>query len=362
MSDTADKSSKTEEPTEKKIRDSVEKGNLPVSREAPILGSLLAAMAFLTFQLQRGGERLGQGLQAVFENPAQWDLATGRDALHLMHVAGLEMAWFIAPAAALFILAGILSSVLQNAPQINAERIRPKWSNVSPAQGWTRMFGARGFTEFGKSVFKFGAISVIVMMFLVNDLEAAVGTMFTDPAQLPETILTMSMQLLSAVSIATIVLVAADLMFSRVHWRRDLRMTKQEIKDEHKQAEGDPMVKARQRQIARDRSRKRMMASVPKATLVIANPTHYAIALRYVREEGGAPLVVAKGVDLVALKIREVAEANDIPVIEDKLLARSMYDHVDVDQMIPPQFFKAVAELIYYLHAREGARVDVGVA
>jgi flagellar biosynthetic protein FlhB len=119
-----------------------------------------------------------------------------------------------------------------------------------------------------------------------------------------------------------------------------------------KQAEGDPMVKARQRQIARDRNRKRMMAGVPKATLVIANPTHYAIALRYSREEGGAPVIVAKGVDLIALKIREIAEANDIPVIEDKLLARSMYDHVEVDQMIPAQFFKAVAELIYFLQAR----------
>ena len=362
MADDADKSSKTEEPTEKKIRDTVEKGNLPVSREAPILGSLFAAMAFLSFQFADVGERLGMSLQATFENPGQWDLATGRDALHLMHMTGIEMARFVAPAAAFFVLAGILSTMLQNPPQINIERIRPKWSHVSLTQGWSRLFGVRGLTEFGKAVFKFGAISVIVSMFLISDLEAAVGTMFTDPTQLPATTLAMSMQLLSAVSIATIVLVAADLLFSRVHWRRDLRMTKQEIKDEHKQSEGDPMVKARQRQIARDRSRKRMMAAVPKATLIIANPTHYAIALRYSREEGGAPLVVAKGVDLVALKIREIGEANDVPVIEDKLLARSMYDHVEVDQMIPPEFFKAVAELIYYLHARQGSKVEIGAA
>ncbi|MFD2236370.1 flagellar biosynthesis protein FlhB [Aureimonas populi] len=362
MSESAEKSSKTEQPTEKKIRDTVEKGNLPVSREAPILGSLFAAMAFLSFQFQDVGERLSASLRATFENPSQWDLATGRDALHLLHMTGLEMGRFAAPAAGFFILAGILSAILQNAPQINVERIRPKWSNVSLRSGWQRLFGFRGLTEFGKALFKFGAISVIVSMFLVRDLEAAVGTMFSDPAQLPETILSMSMQLLSAVSIATIVLVAADLVFSRVHWRRDLKMTKQEIKDEHKQAEGDPMVKARQRQIARDRTRKRMMAAVPQATLVIANPTHYAIALRYVREEGGAPTVLAKGTDLVALKIREIAEANDVPVIEDKLLARSMYDHVEVDQMIPPQFFKAVAELIYYLHTRDGARMDVGAA
>ena len=117
-----------------------------------------------------------------------------------------------------------------------------------------------------------------------------------------------------------------------------------------------------QRQIGRDRVRRRMMADVPLATLVIANPTHYAIALRYNREEGGAPMVVAKGADLVALKIREIAEANDVPVIEDKLLARSMYDHVEIDQMIPPQFFKAIAEIIYFLHSRTGSKVGVATA
>ncbi len=362
MAEGADRSSKTEQPTEKKIRDTVEKGNLPVSREAPILGSLFAALAYFSFQFKDAGERLGLGLAAVFENPAQWDLGNGRDALHLLHMTALEMGVFVAPAAAFFIVAGVLSSALQNVPQINLERIRPKASNISLRQGWQRLFGVRGLTEFGKALFKFTAVSVIVSMFLVSDLRAAMATMFSDPAQLPETILAMSMQLLSAVSIATIVLVAADLLFSRVHWKRDLMMTKQEIKDEHRQAEGDPMMKARRRQIARERSKKRMMAEVPKATLIIANPTHFAIALRYVREEGGAPLVVAKGVDLVALKIREIAEANDVPVIEDKLLARSMYEHVEVDQMIPPQFFKAVAELIYYLHQRQGTRVGMGAA
>ena len=122
------------------------------------------------------------------------------------------------------------------------------------------------------------------------------------------------------------------------------------------------MIKARQRQIARDRIRRRMISEVPKATLVIANPTHYAIALRYTREDGGAPIVVAKGTDLLALKIREIAEANDVPVIEDKLLARSMYDHVEIDQMIPPQFFKAVAEIIYYLYTRSGTKMGVATA
>jgi flagellar biosynthetic protein FlhB len=137
-----------------------------------------------------------------------------------------------------------------------------------------------------------------------------------------------------------------------VSWQRNLRMTRQEIKDELKQSDGDPIVKARMRSLARDRLRKRMIAAVPRATLVVANPTHYAVALRYVREEGGAPLVVAKGKDLIALRIRQVAEEHGIPVIEDRLLARSLYDAVEVDRLIPPEFYKAVAQIIFFLFSR----------
>ena len=362
MSDSEDKSSKTEFPTEKKISDAVEKGNLPVSREAPILASLLAIMAFIALQAREGIQRLLLSLQTTFENPLQWDLDTSADALHVLHMLAREAVWFILPAAGLFIAGGVISSVLQNPPQINIERIRPKWSNVSPASGFTRIFGLRGLTEFGKAVFKFITIGVVVSMLLVSSFPTMMQAMFADPVLVPELILQMAMKLLSGISIATIVLVAADLAMTRFHWRRDLMMSKQEIKDENKQAEGDPQIKARQRQIGRDRVRRRMMADVPLATLVIANPTHYAIALRYNREEGGAPMVVAKGADLVALKIREIAEANDVPVIEDKLLARSMYDHVEIDQMIPPQFFKAIAEIIYFLHSRTGSKVGVATA
>ena len=155
-----------------------------------------------------------------------------------------------------------------------------------------------------------------------------------------------------AVAVATIVLVAADLVWSRLFWQRELRMTRQEVKDEMKQADGDPIVKARLRSLARDRARKRMIAAVPRATFVIANPTHYRRGLRYVKEEGGAPLVVAKGQDLIALKIREIAAEHGIPIIEDKLLARSLYKAVEVDKMIPPEFYKAVAEIVFFLFSR----------
>ncbi|MBO0903624.1 flagellar biosynthesis protein FlhB [Jiella sonneratiae] len=361
MSD-EDRSSKTEQPTEKKIRDTVEKGNLPVSREAPILASLLAAMAFFTFQVREGAAHLLLALKSTMENPLQWELATGADAIHVLGMFAVEIGRFVMPALLLFIGGGVVASVLQNPPQVNFERIVPKASNVSPSSGFRRIFGLKGLTEFGKAMFKFIAIGVVVGSILMSGFPTMMKTMYADPVLMPELILQMAMKLLSGVSIATILLVAADIGLSRLHWKRDLMMSKQEIKDEAKQMDGDPMVKARQRQIARERVRRRMMSNVPKATLVIANPTHYAIALRYVREEGGAPVVLAKGTDLLALKIREIAEANDVPVIEDKLLARSMYDHVEIDQMIPPQFFKAVAEIIYYLYTRSGTKMGVATA
>jgi flagellar biosynthetic protein FlhB len=158
---------------------------------------------------------------------------------------------------------------------------------------------------------------------------------------------------------ATGLLAIVDFFWTRHHWYTSMRMTKQEVKDEFKQSQGDPIVKARIRSIGRDRARRRMMSNVPRATLVITNPTHYAVALRYAQGENEAPMVVAKGQDLVALKIREVAEQHNIPIFEDPPLARSMFAQVSIDGVIPPPFYKAVAELIhrvYALRAKRGRR------
>ena len=176
--------------------------------------------------------------------------------------------------------------------------------------------------------------------------------MEADPRDIPERLFAIVLKLLAGTALAAGLLVAADLVWARLSWGRALRMTRQEVKEEFKEMEGDPTVKARQRSLALNRNRKRMMSAVPRPTLVIANPTHFAVAIRYVRQDGGVPMVVAKGQDLVALPIRAIAEAHGIPVIENKLLARSLYDAVRVDQMIPPLFYRAVAELTHYLNAR----------
>jgi flagellar biosynthesis protein FlhB len=156
--------------------------------------------------------------------------------------------------------------------------------------------------------------------------------------------------LLTSVCAVMAAIAAFDFFWARFSWRRDLRMTKQEIKDEHKQSEGDPMVKARIRSIGRDRARRRMLKSVPQATLIIANPTHFAVALRYQPGRDAAPVVVAKGQDILALRIREIAESNNIPVFEQVDLARALYRSVQVDQMIPPAFYLSVSELIRLIY------------
>ncbi|MHA7772922.1 flagellar biosynthesis protein FlhB [Roseibium sp. M-1] len=348
-----DKDSKTEEPTEKKISDAVEKGNTPVSREAPVLATFVAALLIGSFVVMSASRQLVAQLTHLLDISGGVDLGNSADALLLTHTVSIEVMRFLAPIVAILAVSGLASAFLQNSPSIVFHRIKPDISKLSPLKGWNRIFGAQGLVEFLKAVFKFSTASAIVYgQFRAKEAEL-INAMFTDPSALPEAILQISMKLIAGVCIVTILLVTVDILWSRAHWRKNLRMSKQEIKDEHKQMEGDPIVKARQRSLARDRARNRMIAAVPQATLVVANPTHFAVALRYDGEQNPAPVVVAKGQDLIALKIREIAEANNIPVIEDRQLARSLYAATEVERMIPPEFYRAVAEIICYVYSRQ---------
>jgi flagellar biosynthesis protein FlhB len=353
MAEGPDQESKTEEPTEKKIRDSVEKGQIPISREASIFSSMIALLIIQNFLTVDSVRHLTSTLGQLIDDPSGIRIRNGTDAVELMVVVGGSSARLVLPMVIVLAIAGLAASFLQNAPRIVFERIMPDYSRISIAQGWGRIFGGQGRIEFAKALFKFFAIGVVVTIVLRAEEAVAVNSLFSDPTAVPELILTAAMRLVSTISIATIVLVALDLVWARFHWRRDLRMTRQELKDEFRQAEGDPLVKSRLRSLARDRARKTMLAAVPRATLVIANPTHYAIALKYRHGEDAAPTVLAKGQDLIALKIRELAEQHDVPIVEDKMLARSMYDAAQIDRMIPLEFFRPVAEIIYFLHSRK---------
>jgi flagellar biosynthetic protein FlhB len=227
--------------------------------------------------------------------------------------------------------------------------IKPDWSKVSPVKGWERLFSKRALVEFVKGVMKLAlvsAVAYIVMKPYFGQIDHMVG--------LPMELLmlemkTLTMRLMIGILVVLLVIAVMDVVYQRYEHMKRMRMTKQELKDEYRQSEGDPQVKAKLRQLRAERARRRMMQNVPRSDVVITNPTHYSIALEYKPEVMDAPVCVAKGTDAVALRIREIAREHKIIIYENVPLARSLYDVVEIDEMIPPEQYKAVAEVISFV-------------
>lgn len=354
MSDDND-DDKTEEPSEKKLADAVERGDTPMSREVTFLTSMIAYLLAELYLLPGATPDLAAALARFIDDPSGWRLETGGDATLLIQTIALIAARFVGPTILLLMAFGVSGSIFQNSPSMVLTRIAPDFKRLSPFSGFSRLFGPRGWTEFGKAALKLIVVGATVSLLLAADRLMLLDAMFADVSALPRRLMSLCVAATSAVMLAILVIAIADFTWTRIHWRRDLRMSRHELREEVKQAEGDRMLKARLRSLRLDRARRNMMKNVPNATMVIVNPTHYAVAMRYVRSEGGAPTVVAKGVDLVALKIREIAFENGVPVIEDQPLARSLYAAVSVDATIPPEFYRAVAEIVHLLQAKRAS-------
>ena len=344
-----DRDSRTEEPTEKKIQEAIEQGRTPVSRDVGTALGFLAFLLALIYVVDVVAPAFFRALGLLLSNAGALPLRSGADAQRYLEAINFEIGRFLAPILTLFIVFGFVGAALQGAPQIVLARIMPDLSRISPSAGLSRLFGLDSLIETLKAVIKIVVIGGAIVFISIGEQSTLVDAMRLEPVAAPLVLLHISIRLTSIITIVTGLLALADYFWVRSKWFRDLRMTREEVKEEFRQAEGDPFMKARMRSLARDRARRRMIAAVPKATLVIANPTHYAIALRYHREEGGAPMVIAKGKDLLALRIRETATRHEVPVFEKKELVRAMYDLVVVDRMIPPEFYRPVAELIHFL-------------
>jgi len=288
-------------------------------------------------------------LGLMLENCGGIRLKNEADTVKYMKYVSREASGFLLPQIGLFVIMGIAASAIQFAPRIVFDRVMPDVSRISLLKGWGRLFGLAGFIGLAKMLLKILIIGGAIGFSLSVDQSLLIGAIRSDPRSLPAITANLLIHLTSVVCIMSGLLAVADWAWTRFEWRRDLCMSRQELKEEFKQSEGDAFVKSRMRSLAQSRARKRMMSAVPRATMVVANPTHYAIALRYVRDEGGAPLVVAKGKDLIAQRIREIADEHGIPVIERKELVRAMFDHVEIDRMIPPEFFRPIAEVIHFL-------------
>lgn len=350
-----DQDGKTEEATERKLLDAKERGDVPYSREATLLAALAAMLISLIYLMPPGVRHLGESLENLIDNLAAGRLTTQQDLFLLLFPILGAMTKFLIPVFAVTSTLGLAAAFAQNGVQLASSRIIPDFSRISPRRGFSRIFGVRGWIEFWKIIAKCLTVTSFTAGVLVVHEGELTSAMLFEPSSIGERTAALATRLIAGAIVAMLVIVCADLVWVRIRWLRDQRMTRQELKEDIRQSEGDRLFKARLRSLRHQRLRKRMLNAVPRATMVIANPTHYAVALRYVRGEGGAPIVLAKGMNLIALKIRELAEGQGIPVIEDRALARSLYESTIVDQPIPPQFYRAIAELVHLIQERKNS-------
>lgn len=354
MADDADDSEKTEDPSDRKLLEARRKGDVAKSQEVSTWFVLVAsAMALFIF----GGDAAGDP-GAVPERgfrPRRPDLRRRLSLRALGQDIAVAVAAALAIPLALLMVAAIAGNAIQHGFLLTFETIKPKLQKISPASGFKRLFSAQSLVNFVKGLAKLtivGAIMVIVVWPERSRFDTLVAAGI--PAIL-DTASMLSMKLMIATIAVMTLVAAADFAFQQHTYQKKQRMTQREVKDEYKQAEGDPLVKAKLRQIRAEKARRRMMSKVPDATVVITNPTHFAVALKY--EDGmQAPVCVAKGVDAVALRIRQAARENDVPVVENPPLARALHASVGLDEIIDARHYQAVAQVISFVMRRRNRR------
>ena len=257
-----------------------------------------------------------------------------------------------------FFLVGVAISVLINMLQfkfkISTKPLQPKFSKLNPVSGMKKLFSKEKIMELLKSIAKVILIMAVVYSTIKNDWVYLVKFYQMPLAQALELIGSIVINMGLKISLVFMVVAFADLFYQRWKFHEDIKMTKQEVKDEYKNAEGDPQIKGKIRQKMREASQRRMMQNVPKADVVITNPTHFAVAIRYNPSEGSAPRVLAKGADFVAQKIKEIARENNVEIVENKPLARMLYANVDVGQEVPPELYQSVAEVLALVYKMQG--------
>ena len=278
----------------------------------------------------------------------------GRGLVQTMQTLGLGTIAAVAVPFALLMLAAAVGNMIQHRLVWSGEQLKPKLSKISPGAGFKRLFSKIALANFVKGLIKLALIGAIMTLILWPKRNQLDGLVTMDPAVVLPLSKTLSLELLGAVVAVLAIVAAADYLFQYRQWYERQKMSVRELKEEFKQTEGDPAIKAKIRQLRAQRSKKRMMADVPKASVIITNPTHYAVALQYDRGMN-APVCLAKGLDNIALKIREIAAEHNIPVVENPPLARALHATVEIDEEVPPEHYKAVAEVIGYVMRLRGA-------
>lgn len=344
----ADDSQKTEEPSGKRLGKAREEGNVPISQEVRLWLGLIGTMMMVGMFATSMAKDLMPTLRYYLESAHAIDVS--EVGLHKIGVElGMKVALSLALPFAVIMFLGLLGTIGQVGWLLVPKRIMPSFSKMNPLAGLKRLFSPMNLVEFIKSLLKMTVVGWVV--WLILEPKTSILTQLPDlsPLQTLALIQDIVLRVTFWVLVAYIVISIADWLYQRFSYKKRLRMTKQEVKEEHKESEGDPFIKSKQKGIRMQRARQRMLAAVPKATVVITNPTHYAVALHYEMESMNAPLLVAKGVDFLAQKIREIAIDNEVPIVENPPLARALYASVELEQPVPQEHYKAVAEVIGYV-------------
>ena len=341
---------KTEAPTEKKRRESREEGQVAFSRELPsaalLAGILLTLIATSPLILDAFREMTTQ----IFREMSKADELSIGSLYELSGEIFSTLLPAFAPFATIIVLIGILASVLQVGVQITLKAIAPKFNKISPLTGLKRLFSTQSLADFLKSMAKLIIVGIVGYITYMDKITELNGLSVATPEAILEYNFTVVAEVSGKIVLALVAIAIFDYLYQRWHHEKQLMMTKQEVKEETKQTEGDPQLKARIRQIQREMSNARMMQEVPKADALIVNPTHFSVAILYDRDVMEAPEVTAKGTDHMALRMRTVARENSVPILERPELARDLYANVEIGETIPERFYKAIAEILAFVY------------
>ena len=351
--DNTDDSQKTEDPTPKKLEEARKRGQVALSREINNWVMLFAATLFIATLSASTFLGLKDMMRVYIAHAHDLPQAPGGMAVLLGGTLKEAMSILFMPFL-LLVLAAFLGPFIQIGPLFAPEVIKPDLSKISIRKGFGRLFSMRSIVEFLKGIMKISIVGVVATIIIYPYFDK-----FEHMIDMPIPIVMdelhyLVIRMMIGILIILSIIAGIDLIYQRYEYNKKMRMSLQEIKDEYKQSEGDPQVKAKLRQLRSEKAQQRMMQAVPDADVVITNPTHFSIALKYNPDEMPAPIVIAKGMDEVALRIREIAKENDIVLYENKPLARALYDIAEIDEMIPTEHFKAVAEIISYVFKLKG--------
>ncbi len=347
---------RTEEATSRRREDARGKGQVARSTEIVSVGILVACLIYFYFGASGLLKNIMELMTFGFRTAGQYNLTP--DSLNYLFADYVFKGFIILfPIMLTVVVAAVLGNMLQVGVMFSTESVTPTFSKIDPVKGFERLFSLRAIVDLIKNICKICIISLVVYITIKGELDNMIPLMDQSVWGMMTYFGRICFKIILATTIIFVILAILDYIYQRWEYEKSLRMTKQEIKDEYKNTEGDPLIKSRIRRLQREAAQKRMMAAVPKADVIITNPTHLAVAVQYDPENMMAPKVVAKGANIIAEKIREIARENDIPIVEDKPLAQVLYKMVDVDQTIPEDLYRAVAEVLAFVYDQKKIKI-----